>query len=153
LGNDVPLVNAVTGLGYIFTSVNWRTQLLRQGMVRFLPLLLNRTSSFVLVQNPDDRAALLGVGVKQVRMTLIPGSGIDTDTLQPLPERQGTITFGFAGRLLADKGARALVAAHQILRDRGYSYTLLIAGNPDPVNPASIALSEVQQWAQTPGFT
>jgi glycosyltransferase involved in cell wall biosynthesis len=153
LGNDVPLVNAVTGLGYIFTSVNWRTRLLRQGIVWLLPLLLNRTSSFVLVQNPDDRAALLGVGVKQVRMTLIPGSGIDTDTLQPLPEPQGTITFGFAGRLLADKGVRAIVAAHQILRDRGYSYNLLIAGNPDPVNPASIALSEVQQWAQTPGFT
>ena len=152
LGNDVPLVNAVTGLGYIFTSVKWRTRLLREGMVRLLPLLLNRTSSFVLVQNPDDRADLLGLGIRQARMTLIPGSGIDTDALQPLPEPQGTITFGFAGRLLADKGIQALVAAHQILRDRGYNYNLLIAGNPDPVNPASIALSEVEQWGQTPGF-
>ena len=152
LGFDVPLVNAVTGLGYIFTSVNWRTRLLRQGIVWLLPLLLNRTSSFVLVQNPDDRAALLGLGVRQARMTLIPGSGIDTDALRPLPEPQGPITFGFAGRLLADKGIRALVAAHQILRDRGCSYNLLIAGNPDPVNPASIALSEVEQWGQTPGF-
>jgi glycosyltransferase involved in cell wall biosynthesis len=149
---DVPLVNAVTGLGYIFTSVNWRTRLLRQGIVWLLPLLLNRTSSFVLVQNPDDRAALLGLGVRQARMTLIPGSGIDTDALQPLSEPQGTITFGFAGRLLADKGIRALVAAHRILRDRGYDYNLLIAGNPDPVNPASIALTEVQQWGQTGGF-
>jgi len=153
LGNDVPLVNAVTGLGYIFTSVKWRTRLLREGMVRLLPLLLNRTSSFVLVQNPDDRADLLGLGIRQARMTLIPGSGIDTDALQPLPEPQGTITFGFAGRLLADKGIQALVAAHQILRDRGYNYNLLIAGNPDPVNPASIALSEVQQWSQTAGLT
>ena len=150
---DVPLVNAVTGLGYIFTSVKWRTRLLREGMVRLLPLLLNRTSSFVLVQNPDDRADLLGLGIRQARMTLIPGSGIDTDALQPLSEPQGTITFGFAGRLLADKGIRALVAAHQILRDRGYDYNLLIAGNPDPVNPASIALSEVQQWSQTAGLT
>jgi glycosyltransferase involved in cell wall biosynthesis len=153
LGYDVPLVNAVTGLGYIFTSVNWRTRLLRQGMVWLLPSLLNRTSSFVLVQNPDDRAALLGLGVKQARITLIPGSGIDTDALQPLPEPQGPITFGFAGRLLADKGIRALVAAHQILRNRGCSYNLLIAGNPDPVNPASIALSEVGQWGQTAGFS
>jgi len=153
LGNDVPLVNAVTGLGYIFTSVNWRTRLLRQGMVWLLPLLLNRTSSVVLVQNPDDRAALFDLGVKQARLTLIPGSGIDTDALQPLPEPQGPITFGFAGRLLADKGIRALVAAHQILRGKGYNYNLSIAGNPDPVNPASITLNEVQQWDQTPGFT
>ena len=28
LGSNVPLVNAITGLGYIFTSVNWRTRLL-----------------------------------------------------------------------------------------------------------------------------
>jgi glycosyltransferase involved in cell wall biosynthesis len=153
LGNNVPLVNAVTGLGYIFTSANWRTWLLRRSMVWLLPMLLNRKSSFVLVQNPDDRAALLDLGITPARMTLIPGSGIDTDALQPLPEPQGTMTFGFAGRLLVDKGIRTLVAAHQILRDRGYGFKLLIAGNPDPANPASIALSEVQQWGQTPGLT
>ena len=37
LGNKVPLVNALTGLGHIFTSVSWRTRLLRQGMVWLLP--------------------------------------------------------------------------------------------------------------------
>ena len=54
LGKKVPLVNAITGLGYIFTSVNWQTRLLRQGMVLLLPWLLNRKSSYVLVQNPGS---------------------------------------------------------------------------------------------------
>jgi hypothetical protein len=49
-------------------------------------------------------------------MVLIPGSGVDTDALQPLPEPAGPITYGFAGRLLTDKGIRALVAAHGIVR-------------------------------------
>lgn len=153
LDRKFPMVNAITGLGYIFTSVNWRTRLLRGGMVWLLPWLLNRTHSHVLVQNPDDRQTLLSLGIKSDRMTLIPGSGVDTDTLQPLPEPEGPITLGFAGRLLVDKGIRALVAAHRILRNEGHDYNLVIAGNPDPANPTSVSLNEVEQWAKRPGIT
>ena len=86
-------------------------------------------------------------------MALIPGSGVDTDALQPLPEPEGPITFGFAGRLLTDKGIRALVAAHGILREQGHDANLLIAGNPDPANPASVPLDEVEEWSRRPGIT
>jgi glycosyltransferase involved in cell wall biosynthesis len=153
LDKKFPMVNAITGLGYIFTSGNWRTGPLRRGIVWLLRWLLNRKHSFVLVQNPDDRATLLGLGIKPDRMTLIPGSGVDTDALQPLPEPEGPITFGFAGRLLVDKGIRALVAAHNILRSQGHELNLIIAGNPDPANPASVLRSEVEQWVRRPGIT
>jgi glycosyltransferase involved in cell wall biosynthesis len=153
LGRNVQQVNAITGLGYIFTSINWRTRLLKQSMVWLLPWLLNRKNSRVLVQNPDDRSALVDLGIEQERMVLIPGSGVDTVALQPLPEPEGPITFGFAGRLLTDKGIRALVAAHGILRDQGYDANLIIAGNPDPANPASVGLEEVEEWSRRPGIT
>jgi glycosyltransferase involved in cell wall biosynthesis len=153
LDKKFPMVNAITGLGYIFTSGNLRTRLLRHGMVWLLRWLLNRKHSFVLVQNPDDRATLLGIGIKPNRMTLIPGSGVDTEALQPLPEPDGPITFGFAGRLLVDKGIRALVAAHDILRSQGHELNLIIAGNPDAANPASVSRSEVEQWIGRPGIT
>ena len=152
LDKKFPMVNAITGLGYIFTSANWRTRLLRQGMVWVLPWLLNRRNSTVLVQNPDDRSTLRSLGIKPSRMTLIPGSGVDTDTLRPLPEPDGPITLGFAGRLLVDKGIRALVAAHSIVRTRGHDLNLLIAGSPDPANPTSVSLAEVEQWANRPGI-
>ena len=153
LGRMFSQVNAITGLGYIFTSVSWRTQLLKQSMTWLLPWLLNRQHSLVLVQNPDDRSALIDLGIEPERMALIPGSGVDTDTLQPLPEPQGPITFGFAGRLLTDKGIRALVAAHGILREQGHDANLIIAGNPDPANPASVLLEEVEEWRRRPGIT
>ena len=153
LDKKFPMVNAITGLGYIFASANWRTGLLRRGMVWLLRWLLNRKRSFVLVQNPDDRITLLSLGIKPDQMTLIPGSGVDTDVLQPLPEPEGPITYGFAGRLLVDKGIRALVAAHEILRSQGHELNLIIAGNPDPANPASVSHSEVEQWLQRPGIT
>jgi glycosyltransferase involved in cell wall biosynthesis len=146
-------VNAITGLGFIFTSSTWRTRLLKQGMRWLLPWLFNRRVSVVLVQNPDDRSALGDIGIEQERTVLIPGSGVDTDALQPLPEPEGPITFGFAGRLLTDKGIRALVAAHNIVRSQGLDANLIIAGNPDPANPASVSMKEVEEWCRRPGIT
>ena len=152
-GRKFPYVSAMTGLGYVFTSATWRTRLLRAILKRLLPSLLDRPGNVVLVQNPDDRSALVELGISDARITLIPGSGVDTDTLQPLPEPDGPVTYGFAGRLLTDKGIRALVAAHEIVRGQGLETNLLIAGNPDPANPASVSLQEVNEWAQRPGIT
>ncbi len=153
IGQKIPLVNAITGLGYIFTSITWRTRLLRRGMVLLLPWLLNTRQSLVLVQNPDDQAVLETLGIQHKRIVMIRGSGVDTDVMQPLPEPEGPITAGFAGRLLTDKGIRVLVAAHGILRDQGYDINLMIAGNPDPANPASVSLEEAQEWGRRPGIT
>jgi glycosyltransferase involved in cell wall biosynthesis len=152
-GRKFSQVNAITGLGYIFTSTTWRTRLLKQSMRLILPALLNRQRSLVLVQNPDDRSALDDLGIEQERMVLIPGSGVDTDALRPLPEPEGPITFGFAGRLLTDKGIRALVAAQTILRKQGQDANLIIAGSLDPANPASVSQEEVEEWRGRPGIT
>jgi glycosyltransferase involved in cell wall biosynthesis len=152
-GRKFPYVSALTGMGYVFTSTTWRSRLLRTILRWMLPSLLNRPSDIVLVQNPDDRAALVGLGISAARIVLIPGSGVDTDALQPLPELDGPITYGFAGRLLTDKGIRALVAAHGIVRAQGLQTDLLIAGNPDPANPASVSVEEVNEWTKRPGIT
>lgn len=152
-GRKFPYVSALTGMGYVFTSATWRTRVLRAILKRLLPWLLDRPGDVVLVQNPDDRAALVDLGISANRITLIPGSGVDTDTLQPLPEPDGPITYGFAGRLLTDKGIRALVAAHDIVRSQGLITNLLIAGTPDPANPASVSLEEVKEWIRRPGIT
>src|SRR5262249_27416646 len=114
---------------------------------------LNRAHARALVQNPDDWATLEEIGIREDRLALIPGSGVDTDLLRPLPEPEGPITVGFAGRLLTDKGIRALVAAHRLLRRRGFDIRLLIAGAPDPANPASVTKAEAEAWGREPGIT
>jgi glycosyltransferase involved in cell wall biosynthesis len=152
LGRKYPQVNAMTGLGYVFTTLTLRTRLLRAILKWLLPPLLDQPGDVVLVQNPDDGAALSDLGISESRIVLIPGSGVDTETLQPLPEPEGPITYGFAGRLLTDKGIRALVAAHRIVRSQGLEANLIIAGSPDPANPASVSLQEVNEWAARPGI-
>jgi glycosyltransferase involved in cell wall biosynthesis len=152
LGRKFPYVNALTGMGYVYTSATWRTHALRTILKWLLPTLLDRPGCVVLVQNPDDRTALADLGIGEQRSVLIPGSGVDTEILQPLPEPEGPITYGFAGRLLTDKGIRALVAAHAIVREQGFQTNLLIAGNPDPANPASVSLQEVKEWSKRAGI-
>ena len=111
---------------------------------------LRHPRAAVLVQNPDDRPTVRSLGVGDDRIFMIPGSGVETDALTPLPEPVGPKTAAFVGRLLDDKGVRTLVNAHEILVRRGQPVRLLIAGDPDPADPGSIPAEEIAAWAAAP---
>jgi glycosyltransferase involved in cell wall biosynthesis len=93
------------------------------------------------------------LGVDADRIELIPGSGVDIDRMAPSPEPTGAVTVAFVGRLVESKGIRALVAAHELLRQRGRDIRLVIAGLPDPANPASISPDEIDAWTRRPNVT
>lgn len=152
LGRRCACVNAFIGLGYAFTSDSVKARVLRRLIGPALRFLVDRDGSIALVQNGDDRAALMSLGIPNSRIALISGSGVDVKRFTPLPEPQGPPTFGFVGRLLDDKGIRTLIAAHRLLRARGTDARLLIAGTPDPANPASVTAAEVAQWKTEPGI-
>ncbi|MBI4367036.1 MAG: glycosyltransferase family 4 protein, partial [Deltaproteobacteria bacterium] len=153
LGLPVVCLNALAGLGYAFTSRTPKAAVIRFTLERLLRWLLGRKRAAVLVQNPDDRAAMQSLGVCSDKIALIPGSGVDVDTLTPLPESPPPIAIGFVGRLLTDKGLPTLIAAHELLVRRGRQVELLIAGGPDPANPASIPEGTIAEWRQRPGLT
>lgn len=150
-GRPVRGVNALTGLGYTFASGSRKAALLRPLLRALLRLLLNRPSQTVLVQNGDDRDDLAAFGIARDRIALIPGSGVDVEALRPLPEPAGPVTVAFVGRLLADKGIHTLIAAHRLLRRRS-SIELLVAGTPDPANPASLSKAEAEALNREPGI-
>ena len=153
LGCRIARVNAITGLGYSFISDSVKARVVRTVIGTLLRLLVDRPRSVALVQNPDDRELLLRLGIAAERIVLIPGSGVDVDRLKPMAEPTGAITIGFVGRLLDDKGIRVLVAAHRQLRAKGTPVELLIAGTPDPANPASVSQAEAEAWGREPGIT
>jgi glycosyltransferase involved in cell wall biosynthesis len=152
-GSKFAVVYAITGLGYAFVADSGKTRSLRRAFRRLLRLGLNRHRTIGLVQNPDDREVLVNVGVKQERIALIPGSGIDADRFRPIPEPDGQVTVAFVGRMLADKGVRTLMEAQRILRASGIPCDLLLAGTPDPANPTSIPQIEVAGWGRETGVT
>jgi glycosyltransferase involved in cell wall biosynthesis len=151
-GLNMVRLNALAGLGFVFTSRTFRARSTAAVIRMIIRTLMNRPRDAVLVQNDDDRAVMQRLGVMADRVFLIPGSGVDIDLLKPFPEPSGRVTVAFVGRLLDDKGVRTLVAAHEILARRGRSIRLLIAGEADPANPASIPGEEIDKWSHTAGI-
>src|SRR5262245_56491824 len=141
-GRRTTCVNALTGFGFTFISERIKARLLKPLIVFLLRFLCMRGRNVALVQNPDDRDALLSLGIAAEHIALIPGSGVDVDRLQPMAEPPGTSTVAFVGRLLEDKGIRPLVAAIRHLQAHGTAINLLIAGDMDPANPSSVTASE-----------
>ena len=150
VGLPVICVNALAGLGYGFTSDTLKARCLRLVLAPVVRFLMDNSKSVVLVQNPDDRAAVKKIGISSERIFLVPGSGVDIDHLTPLPEPGGPIAVAFVGRLLADKGIGTLMAAHELLLRSGENLRLLVAGERDPANPASMTEAQIERWRQRP---
>jgi mannose/cellobiose epimerase-like protein (N-acyl-D-glucosamine 2-epimerase family)/glycosyltransferase involved in cell wall biosynthesis len=150
IGLPIICLNAMTGLGTIFTDDAAKVRIARPVLRMALRALLDRSRAAVLVQNEDDRAVIERLGVDRTRIALIPGSGVDVEALVPAPEPPGPMTIAFVGRLVASKGIRTLLAAHERLGQRGRDIRLLIAGLPDPANPTSISSREIEAWTRRP---
>lgn len=146
LGLPMIRLNALAGLGFAFTSGTAKARAVQPFARLLLGWLLKRPNTTVLVQNPDDHAVVAALGLPKESIALIPGSGVDTDELVALPEPTGTFTIAFVGRLLDDKGVRPLVRAHKLVNTRGAAVQTLLAGQPDPLNPASIPARVLDEW-------
>lgn len=135
------VVSAVAGLGYAFSGGGggWLAFLLK-GLLR---LALARGP--VIVQNPDDAAAVERLGVKCGRVRLIAGSGVDVTRFSPLPESNGAPVVMLAARLIWDKGVGEFVEAAQILR--GLARFVLV-GSSDAGNPANVPESLLRVWRE-----
>lgn len=143
----VPMVvNALAGMGYVFTSSKLSATLLRPLITQALRFLLK--NGRVILQNPDDRAALIAAGVlKEEQVRLIRGSGVDTSLFSFTPEPNNTPPLVvLPARMLWDKGVGEFVAAAQILKQDGVNARFALAGERDPDNPADIPLAQLQAW-------
>jgi glycosyltransferase involved in cell wall biosynthesis len=142
-------VNAVAGLGYVFSSSSLRARLLRPLVLRLLRANLDGTHARLILQNPDDvrlfRQAAL---VHPERVRLIRSSGVDcTRFAQRSASRNGTFRVLLAARLLWDKGIAEYVQAARILRTRNLQIRFLLAGNPDLGNPGAVPEDAIRGWA------
>ncbi|MFA7430530.1 MAG: glycosyltransferase family 4 protein [Rhodospirillaceae bacterium] len=142
------VVNALAGMGFVFTATSVKARVLRPAILAAFRLLLNRPGSRVLVQNADDRALFVERGlVLADRVALIPGSGVDTNAFVPAPEPSGPPVALCVARLLWDKGIGELVEAAHLLRARGVALRIRVAGDPDPANPRTIPEETVRAWS------
>lgn len=144
-------VNAVAGMGYVFTSNALRARLLRVPLRFLMRFALDGRSSRLILQNPDDADLFGSTGLVDVeRIRLIPGSGVDCTRFRPARSKRrveaDALKVLLPTRLLWDKGLQEFVDAAQRLLAEGREIRFLVAGTPDPGNPASVPAQVVQRW-------
>lgn len=151
------VVNSITGLGYLFTSTDRRAAVVR-GVIAPLFRRIGRSPRVAWVFfNRDDQAQFMAWRFASAsRSFVIPGSGVDTNHFMPGPPRE-TGSVLMCSRLLRDKGIGELVEAMRRLRGQGIMPRVIVAGDPDPLNPHSIPPAEVAAWVaegviECPGF-
>lgn len=144
-------VNAVTGLGWLFTSAKGITRIIRPAVRLTLAWLLKARGSLTIVQNPDDRDLLIRSHLPEHRLRLIRGAGVDTVAFYPVPEPSGTVCIVLAARMLWDKGVGEFVEAARLLTQAGVHARFVLVGDPDPGNPASVSEASLRAWHEKNG--
>jgi glycosyltransferase involved in cell wall biosynthesis len=143
-------INAVAGMGHVFTRNDLATRLLRPFVSRFLKIALSGERARLILQNTDDFAALEQSRLIDAdRVRLIRGSGVNTIRFYPHDKsgaERKTFRVLLAARLLWDKGIREYVEAARQLKNAGLDIEFLLAGAPDSGNPAAVPENAVRAW-------
>ena len=149
-------INAVAGMGYVFISDSLKARLLRPSLRLLMRAALGGERARLILQNPDDvqlfeKARI----VRSEQIRLLRGSGVDCSRfLPPSDERasaEAPLRVVLAARMLWDKGVGEFVEAARLLKSEGRPLRFILAGVPDPGNPAAIAEETLLGW-QTEGL-
>lgn len=143
-------VSAVAGMGFVFISDSLKARVLRPVVRTMAWAAFGGDDARLIVQNPDDRAAFVDPGlVDPARVHTIPGSGVDLSRFQPSTRTRGEgepLKVLLAARVLWDKGMAEFIEAARALKSEGRNIRFLLAGEPDPGNPATCPPESVAAW-------
>lgn len=142
------VVNAVSGLGYNFTS--GRQGVVAKIMIRIMRYGFKRDNLTVIFQNGDDQKELSNLGVVQPnnRIVRIKGSGVDLEQFKQtkLPSFD-KIKVLLPSRMLWDKGVKELRETTNLLKDKYKDKVqFILAGMADEHNKAGVPASYLNDW-------
>jgi glycosyltransferase involved in cell wall biosynthesis len=141
------VVNALGGLGYVFSSIGLRAKMLRWIIKPLLRFALGGNNTRLIVQNGDDRDRLVSDGLANAgSISLIRGAGVDPNAYRQVDAASEMPLVILPARLLREKGVGEFVEAARLLRAKGVKARFALVGKPDLANPASISQPEIDAW-------
>ncbi|MCF3946091.1 glycosyltransferase family 4 protein [Acidiphilium sp. AL] len=139
------IVNAPVGQGFVFASDTPKARLLRPLVRMALRATIGARGAYAVFENDEDRAAMVASGaVRRENAVLIPGAGVDLARFRPHEPPSEPVRVVLGARMLRDKGVIEFIEAAQILNNRGLDADFILAGAPDPGNPASLTGEEIR---------
>jgi glycosyltransferase involved in cell wall biosynthesis len=142
------VVNALGGLGYVFSSAGLRAKMLRRIIKPALKFALGGKSTRLIVQNSDDRERIITDGLANAgSINLIRGAGVDPNAYRQVIVANEMPLVILPARLLREKGVGEFVEAARLLRAEGVKARFALVGKPDLANPGSVSQPEINAWA------
>lgn len=141
------VVNAVPGMGFVFTRRGLWSAIRRSVVNLLYRVALSHDNMRVIFQNSEDMRGFIDHAiVDRSQAVLIRGSGVNLNDFDPLPEPPEPVVFLLVGRMLQHKGVREFVAAAQQLRKRFPDWRFQLVGDIDEGNPSSLGRLELLEW-------
>jgi glycosyltransferase involved in cell wall biosynthesis len=139
------VVNAVSGLGYVFTSGDGSRSTARRFVEMGYRACLRHPRMKFIFQNVDDRALVSRiVGLDPDQTILIAGSGVDLERFRAVPEPpMPPVRVVLPARMLRDKGVVEFAEAIVRVRSAHPEVEGWLAGPLDPDNPAALSAEDV----------
>ena len=145
LTTNIPYVNAISGLGYVFINNSLKARCVRQLVLMGFRFGFDSNRCYVIFQNKDDHEVFVKnklIGSNDV--SFIQGSGVDLALFSPNYKVHEKLIIVFPARLLRDKGISEFVRAARLLKNDQLRFVLV--GDVDPLNPTSMLVDTIQQW-------
>jgi len=141
------VVNAFTGLGYVFSSNQFQARLIRLFIKPVFKLVMRRRNYWTIFQNLDDMNLFNQQGlIVSKRSALIRGSGVDTNEYLQTIDKNTTPVVMLVSRMLWSKGIGEFVEAARRAYEQNMEAKFVLVGDIDPDNPMSIPISTLNKW-------
>ena len=144
------VVNALVGMGYVFTSAETQARLLRPFVNSSIRYVLNKPNTRVVIENNDDLNNLVeGRFAKREAISLVKGAGVDLLKFSHQQEPALPLKVVMVSRMLRDKGVVEFVQAASLLTREFPDAQFILAGDTDSGNPTSISHKQLNDWSQS----
>ena len=153
LVGNLTVINLITGVGYLFSSCQFKASILRFFITPLLWIIWRQKRVTMVFQNQDDLDLFSKKGLLSPSSHIIKGSGVDEKKFFPRKSNsrnskyKNKFVIGCASRLIRDKGIGELISAIEILAKKN-RIELRIAGGIFPKNPSSFSSSEIDLWSK-----
>jgi glycosyltransferase involved in cell wall biosynthesis len=143
------VINVFAGLGYTYTSDEFRARLLRLFLKFGLSAACRSAGSIAVFQNDEDQAELVRDHiVRQSQTRIIRGTGVDTDRFRPTSEESPEPIILLPCRMLWDKGVGDFIESARLVGRMKSRARFVLVGRCDEDNPASIQSEQLHQWQE-----
>jgi glycosyltransferase involved in cell wall biosynthesis len=147
LTREAAVVNVLPGLGHLFATPQRGTRAERWLVRSGFRWVASRPHTALVFQLKADRDRIVTrTQPGRAHVAIIPGWGVDADRFDLERKETTPPLVVLIARMLWAKGISDFVEAARRHRSAGHPARFAIVGTPDPGNPGSISVEELDRW-------